>query len=265
MLKKFTNPTTPFAMYFKEADGDDTDSVSVTVAPRQNRGTDYNDDSNTVTVGPRNNRGTDYSQADDAEDDTADDTPPDEPADDAPPAEPDTGDDEATDYSDDGDDPDADPDATGDEGADGDEEAAPDEPDTGGEGAEDYTDDSGTDGGDDTAADDGSGEGNGPTPEEQAENNKKYHMYKRFMHLYNLLEVFIDKSRNIVKPDASQNAVIKTFANNLTDLYENMFDFMTIRYKSSSYVQILIYFETIISTVRLNFELLKNNKINLKQ
>ena len=48
-------------------------------------------------------------------------------------------------------------------------------------------------------------------------------------------------------------------------LHDNMYDFMTIKYKAVSYVQILIYFETVLSVIRLNFELLKNNKINLKQ
>ena len=61
MLKKFLNPVSPYEKYFKEADGDENDQVSVTVAPRQNRGTDYSDDSNNVTVAPRSNRGTDYS------------------------------------------------------------------------------------------------------------------------------------------------------------------------------------------------------------
>lgn len=268
MLKKFSNPTSPFAMYFKEAPGDENDSVSVTVAPRKNRGTDY-DDTNNITVGPRTNRGADYAQEDEpdpqaepeqaetqepATDDTQDETP----------TEPDTGDDGDTDYGANDEDPDQEDAAEGegaDDGADGD---APDEPDTGGDDATDYSADGDDEGGD--APEEDNGEGNDDqSPEDKVEANKKYHMYKRFMHLYNLLEVFIEKCRNIVKPDASQNAVIKTVANNLTDLYDNLFDYMTIKYKSATYIQVLLYFETAISIIQLNFELLKNNKINLKQ
>ncbi len=269
MLKKFSNPMSPFAMYFKEAPGDENDNVSVTVAPRKNRGTEYDNDTNAITVGPRTNRGADYTQEDEPE-------PQNEPApatDDTPeetPTEPDTGDDEGTDYSADGDAEDnpeegdeapAEGGEEGDEGADGD---APDEPDTGGDEATDYSADGDDEGTPDEGGDDGGGNEE-QSEEDKVEANKKYHMYKRFMHLYNLLEVFIEKCRNIVKPDASQNAVIKTVANNLTDLYDNLFDYMTIKYKSATYIQVLLYFETAISVIQLNFELLKNNKINLKQ
>ena len=273
MLKKFSNPTSPFAMYFKEAPGDENDNVSVTVAPRKNRGTDYDDDTNTITVGPRTNRGADYAQEDEPEPQTEPeqtetpapvDTTPDET-----PTEPDIGDDDGgTDYGADGDEEmdqeNNDAGGTGgDEGADGD---VPAEPDTGGDDATDYSADGDDEGGDAPAEGEDSGGGNEEQSEEdKVEANKKYHMYKRFMHLYNLLEVFIEKCRNIVKPDASQNAVIKTVANNLTDLYDNLFDYMTIKYKSATYIQVLLYFETAISIIQLNFELLKNNKINLKQ
>lgn len=267
MLKKFSNQISPFAMYFQEAPGDEGDSVSVSVAPRQNRGTDYNDDSTNVTVAPRGNRGTDYGQED--EPDTPDAGTPDTTGGDVggddTPDGPDVGDDdEGTDYSADGDaedDAEGD-DAGGDDGADGDAE---DGPDTGGEDGEtDYTSDEGGDGGD-VGDEGGDGSGEETSDEDKAEAYKKLHMYKRYMHLYNLLEVIIEKCRNIVKPDATQNAVIKTVANNLSDLYDNLFDYMTIKYKSASYVQILLYFETAISVIQLNFELLKNNKINLKQ
>lgn len=273
MLKKFSNPTSPFAMYFKEAPGDENDNVSVTVAPRKNRGTDYDNDTNTVTVGPRTNRGADYAQDDpepEAEPQQIEE-PTTTTTQEETPAEPDVGDDEGTDYSADGDaednpeegdDQGAPAGGEGDEGEDGD---APDEPNTGGEDATDYSADGDAEGEDAPADDSGTGENNEQTEEEKVEANKKYHMYKRFMHLYNLLEVFIDKCRNIVKPDAAQNAVIKTVANNLTDLYDNLFDYMTIKYKSATYIQVLLYFETAISVIQLNFELLKNNKINLKQ
>lgn len=276
MLKKYVSQPSFFsASYFQEAPGDETDSVQVTVAPRQNRGTDYGDDTNTVTVGPRANRGADYTQDDEQpdQDEPAEEETPapaeDNAPDDNPPAEPDTSGDDATDYGADGDAEgdedtgggDAPADDTGDEGED-----APDAPDTGDDTATDYTDDGdaeGGDTGDDTGGD--TDDGTEMTEEERAEAEKKYHMYKRFVHLYNMIESFIERCRNVVKPDAIQNSVIKTVTNNLSELSDNMFDFMTIKYKTSSYVKIHLYFETVISVVQLNFELLKNNKINLKQ
>ena len=153
-------------------------------------------------------------------------------------------------------------DETGDDGADGDEES-PDGPDTG-DGETDYSSD---DAGDENADGDSEegGEESTETNDDKDEKRKKFNMYRRFIHLYNVIKTIIDKLKNVVKDDPVQNAVIKRVINNLTDVRDNMFDFMTVKYKSSSYVQILIFFETAISIVKLNFELVRNNKINLKQ
>jgi hypothetical protein len=287
MLKKIYTQDDAFNRYFREAEGDD-DTVSVTVAPRANRGTDYNDDTTKVNVSPRNNRGTDYSaddtqnadnptdDTDNANDNTNDNTTEpndnDNPADANEPAS-----DEATDYSSDNADDNADTtqdeETTGDEGGDdeettgdegGDDEDVPDGPDTGDDGT-DYTstgDDEGSE--DDTGNDEESSE-NETSGEDTKEKENKFYMYKRYMYLYNTLDGFIDKIQLIVKDDVTQNAVLKTVTNNLIDLKQNMFDYMTLRYKSASYIQILLYFETAISIIKLNFELLRNNKINLKQ
>ena len=268
MLKKIQNPKSAFDRYFREAD-DTEDSVSVTVAPRKNRGTDYDeeepdDGSTSVTVAPRANRGTDYSSDDEettTDDETTDDTP-EEPA----PDSPDTGDEEdGTDYSDTGDEEtgeDTD-DETGDDGADGDEES-PDGPDTG-DGETDYSSDDAGDENADGDSEEGGEESTETNDDDKDEKRKKFNMYRRFIHLYNVIKTIIDKLKNVVKDDPVQNAVIKRVINNLTDVRDNMFDFMTVKYKSSSYVQILIFFETAISIVKLNFELVRNNKINLKQ
>ena len=269
MLKKYSNEISTFMSYFKEADGDD--KVSVTVAPRQNRGTDYSDNTTNVNVPPRANRGTDYSA--DTTDDTAPDTndaPQEQNTTDTEDNTP-TDNDEGTDYTD-NDNPDTDNADEGNEADDttaqdegGEDEAQeedPAEPDTG-DGGTDYSSDDGNTGEEDT--DNQGGENSEETDEDRDEQLKKYHMYTRFVHLYNILNSMLEKCRDVVKPDAIQNAVIKKVTNNLSEVYDNMFDFMTIKYKSSTYVQILFYYETVISIVQLNFELLRNNHINLKQ
>ena len=276
MLKKIYIQDDAFTRYFCEAEGDD-DTVSVTVAPRANRGTDYNDDTNNVTVSPRNNRGTDYS-SDDTDTDNEDtdntdtnneettSTPENNTTDDN--NGPST-DDEGTDYtSDASDDNTEDDETTGDEGTDDedtDDEGSPDGPDTGDEGT-DYTS-----AGDDNDAEDNTDNEESPenndseSEEDTQEKENKFYMYKRYMYLYNTIDEFISRIQLVVKDDVTQNAVIKTVTHNLTDLKQNMFDYMTLRYKSASYIQILLYFETAISIIKLNFELLRNNKINLKQ
>lgn len=258
MIKKIAIQRSSFERYFMEADGEDDTKVSVTVAPRKNRGTDYGseEDGTNVTVAPRANRGTDYGADDD--DGNEDEAPTDEPdgGKEDTPGGPDTGDD-GSDYTDDGDGEDDDgaaaDDTTGDEDAD-------DGPDTGDDGT-DYTDD-GDDGEEgDGGEEDGDGDDADNKPSE--EDIKKYNMYRRYLRLYRVIESIIEKIRDVVKNDAAKNAVIKRVTSTLTDLNQNMFDFMTVKYSTASYVAIKVYFETVIATVRLNFELLKNNRINL--
>ena len=260
MLKKIQNHVSAFDRYFREADGDDN-KVSVKVAPRANRGTDYNNDVNSVKVAPRANRGTDYSTEEDTDETETS------------PTTPDTGDGE-TDYTSDqntdnqtdtGNDDTGNEDSTANDTSDDTNEGSPDEPDTG-DGETDYTqDDGGEDNTEDTDNDANNDENNEEDEKSKDDKLKKYHMYSKFMKLYSLLENYIEKIRNIVKDDPDQNAVIKVVVNNLSDLYDNLFDFMTIAYRQSTYVQVLLYYETAISTIKLNFELIRNNNIKLKQ
>jgi len=207
MFKRIENPISPFDRYFKEADGDDEDApVSVTVAPRSNRGSDYNDENTNVKVAPRSNRGNDYS-ADDETDD-----PVEEPETDG---ESDYGNDESEDNTDD-------------------------------------TDDNTTDEED--------------TSEENTEDSqKRYTMYLRYLRLYDVLNNITEKLKYIVKDDPDENAVIIKVTDNLNTIKSAMFDYMIMKFKSAQYVEILIYFETVINCIRLNFELIRNNKIVLKQ
>jgi hypothetical protein len=271
MFKKIQTEKSPYQRYIMEAD-DREDQVSVTVAPRKNRGTDYDEDTaepTNVRVAPHAGRGEDYSADTDEADPEVTDTEETEDTD--IPAEPGTGD-EGTDYSEEDSD-ESDGSTAGDSGAETSDESGeedPDEepvngPDTGDE-ATDYSDD-GDMGDEETepAGDDTSTEETEESPTYSDEKTKKYSMYRRFLHLYNVIDSIIERIQSVVKNDPVQNTVIKTVTNNLVDLKDNTFDFMTVRYRKSSYVQILIFFETAISVVRLNFELLRNNKINLKQ
>jgi hypothetical protein len=256
MFKKIQTEMSAFERYFREAD-DNEDTISVKVAPRKNRGTDYGDDTNRIKVAPHESRGTNYSATDDdTEDATIDDASTTDIAD-----GPTTGEDDGTDYNADDTTDDTDVDDNPDDDTD---DTTDDGPDTGDDGT-DYNDDSddASDSTDDSQDD--SNDEPEETEEEKNEKIKKFHMYKRFLRLYNSIDSFLEKIQDVVKNDATQNAVIKTVTNNLKDIHDAMYDYMTIRYKSQSYVQILIYFETVISIVKLNFELLRNNKINLKQ
>lgn len=247
MIKKIPNVSLSYYKYFVEAD-DEEETVSVKVAPRKNRGTDYADDTTNIKVSPDETEGdaTDYGTEDDAMDDT---TPEEDTTDDTATDGPDTGDD-GTDYG-----ADDDGEETGAETEDGDAEGGPD---TGDDGeATDYSADGDTEGDSETTDDTGN-------TTDDVDKRKKYNIYKRYLNIYEMTNNFLEKLRSIVTSNPVDNSVIKVVINNFNDLRDNMYDYMTIRFKDESYVQILIYFETIISIIKLNFELLRNNHINLK-
>lgn len=269
-----------FNSYMFEAPGDDDEggNVSVSVAPRANRGTDYGDDTVKATVRPTAARGaTDYG----ADYDASDDAPADDTAD--------AGDDTATDYSADDD---TVTDDTRDEGGDDDADTATDygaddgddAGDTGDESGDDADPDAEGDGGDDTdsptdyGADDAGGDdSSGDSGDDSGDSNnsgngtnkgealRKFHMYARFQHLYNVIETFIEKLRDVVKDDPAQNAVIKRVTTNFDNLHDNLYDFMMVKFSRASYVELLVYMEQAVAICKLNFELLKNNRIELKQ
>lgn len=249
MLKKILNEVSKFDLYFREAEEDEGGNVEVKVAPRANRGTDYSDETTRVNAAPRNNRGTDYTEDDDTPNDTETNT---DNADTENQPDDNT-EDNAEDYTDNEDNTDD----TGNE-ADTDDDTG-NEPDTGE--AEDYTNDSSDDTQQDNMSDNQTDDASTPS----ADDRKKYNLYLRFLKLIDMIDSFTDKLRNIVKDDPVQNAVLSKVVDNLTELHDTMYEYMTVKFITAKYVEALIYFETIISVVKLNFELIRNNKINLKQ
>ena len=88
-------------------------------------------------------------------------------------------------------------------------------------------------------------------------------MYRRYLNLYNNIKDYITKMSEVIKDDPDKNAVIKVVSDNLTEVRTAMYDYMIMKYQKSTYVQVRLFYETIITIVKLNFELLRNNKITL--
>lgn len=290
MIEKIPRQRSFFNQYMFEAPGDDDKTtVSEEQRPRRiggrpttNRGnTDYGADddsgddntpSDTPAAQTANNTAddgdgpTDYGAEDNTPDDTDDGDDQTPPADDNNDSGDDASDDDtATDYgADDGDDSDDD---TSDDGGASD---SGDEGDTGddSDGPTDY----GSDGSDDDNSDDASSDsgnqsssGYNDNGDSKGEALRKYHMYGRFTHLYEVIENINEKLRDIVKDDPTQNAVIKRVTGNFNTLHDNLYDFMMVRFQKSSYVELLIYMENALAIAKLNLELLRNNRIELKQ
>ena len=159
---------------------------------------------------------------------------------------PDTGEDDNTDFT--GDDT---PDETGETGEDG--------PDVGGD--EDFTDGSEEtqdtqDTNDDTTGGDGNDTPNAPGVE--LDSTRKYNLYKEFMSLYNATDNYISKLENILKNDYEENQIIRISVNNLREIKDILFDYMTIRFQLNTYVQSLLFYQKMVVSVQLVFKLLKS-------
>ena len=131
-----------------------------------------------------------------------------------------------------------------------------DELDTGGE--EDFTGDNeetGDETADDTATDDGTTEDGKPGVE--FDSTRKYNLFKEYMSLYNACENYISKLENILKDDTMENQLIRICVNNLREIKDILYDYMTIRYSINSYVQSLLFYQKMVVAVQLVFELLR--------
>jgi hypothetical protein len=102
-------------------------------------------------------------------------------------------------------------------------------------------------------------------PEQNNDAFKKYSLYRDLVSLYNTVNAYIGKLESILKDNIEANLVIKTVTAKLRDVEDLMYDYMTIKFQSDTYIQALIFFESIIAIIGLNFKMLKNNQIYLKQ
>ena len=175
---------------------------------------------------------------------------------------PETGDE--TDFSNTGKDPNT-QDNTGGETGGGDADA----PETGDEtdfadaaGDETGTEDDGTtDDGGDAAAEQGNADEKAK-PGVEYDSTRKYNLFKEYMSLYNACDNYISKLENVLKDDTIQNQIIRTSVNNLRDIKDIIYDYMTIKYPINSYIQSLLFYQKMKVSIQLIFSLLKNSKNN---
>lgn len=240
MIKKVYRPTRPLMKFFYEAPDDNT--IDVKVAPHARRGTDYtqmNDDGNDSSQNDDIDSGDseDYSDYnDDTNEGDTNSNQSDQPEPDAEDSNQQTDEPETSDQS--GDDS-------------GDEEPVDDD-------GSDYSDSNDSTDGD--AGDSGDDDSSSPPP--SPDSYKLYNLYKKFINLYTLNKSFITRLDTTILDDYSSNAVVKTVGSNLRNLNDILYDFMTVKYSTATYIQAMMFFHSAVAAIQLNFELMRNNHIN---
>ena len=189
---------------------------------------------------------------------------------------PDTGEGETEDYGEDtgGDDAGTEDggDTTNDTGDTGDANAdagtTDDAPDTGEGDDEDFGDNTGADdtGGDTGGTEDNNGDdGNKKGPGLEFDSTRKYNLFQNYMSLCNAIDNYITKLENMTGDDYNANQVIKVATKKLQEIYDLCYDYMTMRFEISTYVQSLLFYQNLVVMIQMVFDLIAKSKKLLKK
>ena len=102
-------------------------------------------------------------------------------------------------------------------------------------------------------------------PGVELDSTRKYNLYREYMSLYNACDNYISKLENILKNDFEDNQIIRISVNNLREIKDILFDYMTIRFPLNTYVQSLLFYQKMVVAVQLVFNLLKSIKTKDKK
>lgn len=127
--------------------------------------------------------------------------------------------------------------------------------------AEDFTSDANGETGDDTAPTDAQPEDAKKGPGLEYDSTRKYNLFENYLSLSNAISNYISKLENNMGEDYNQNQIIKTATEKLREIHDLCYDYMTLKFEISSYVQSLLFFQNLVIMVQFVFDLLeKTNK-----
>ena len=105
----------------------------------------------------------------------------------------------------------------------------------------------------------------GPKPGLEYDSTRKYNLYKNYISLYNAINNYITKLDANLNDDIRQNQLLRTASNKLVEVEELCFDYMTMKFEASTYIQSLIFYQNLVVEVQMIFNLLGKMQKNLKK
>lgn len=97
------------------------------------------------------------------------------------------------------------------------------------------------------------------------DSTRKYNLFENYLSLSNAINNYITKLENNMGDNQNENQIIKKATEKLREIYSLCYDFMTMKFEISSYVQSLLFFQNLVIMVQMVFDLLKKlNKNNNK-
>ena len=114
-------------------------------------------------------------------------------------------------------------------------------------------DDGGTDDTDDT------GDTNNQDTDTESPDNKsnKFVLFKKFITLEGAITNYIQKLSGIISDDVECNRIYKKITNNLKELDDMTHEYMIIKFENSSYVESMLFYQRILASIGINFNMLK--------
>lgn len=97
------------------------------------------------------------------------------------------------------------------------------------------------------------------------DSTRKYNLFENYMSLSNALTNYITKLENNMGENYEENLILKTSTEKLREIYQLCYDYMTMKFEISSYVQSLLFFQNLVIMVQLVFDLLSKTKKKLKK
>jgi hypothetical protein len=131
---------------------------------------------------------------------------------------------------------------------------------------DDFTADAGTDaptdGGDAGATPAADGQKKGPGIE--YDSTRKYSLFLNYESLINACNNYVSKLENNIGDNMNVNKVIKTGAEKLREVKELAYDYITMKFEASSYIQSLLFYQNLIIIVQGIFDMLKKSLAMVK-
>lgn len=150
----------------------------------------------------------------------------------------------------------------------GENEPAQEEPTDGGPitDGEDFepTDDEGT-ANTDQPQETNNGENTKKGPGLEYDSTRKYLLFKNYGSLINAIDNYIIKLEKRMADDVRTNRISKNAIDKLREIRELAYDFMTMKFEISSYIQSLLFFQNLVAMVQLVFNLLSKIEVNDKK
>lgn len=103
-------------------------------------------------------------------------------------------------------------------------------------------------------------------PGVEYDSTRKYILYNKFMDLHTALGNYISKLENITIDDVEMNKILKTATIELREVRDLTFQYMTMKFTASTYVQSLLFYQQLIVSIQLIFKTVSmaNKEFNKK-